>query len=360
MRMSNLSNASKSLRPIRDVRLRLVGPLVLYGFGVFCFRYNIHFAQERSREEQIRYLVIGLLAGYVCWNVARWVILRIQRRFKSVTQTQKRHSILFGVAWPVLTIFCYSFRYLGHALWTGILALPDIDVFAYSIGIQLFYNCVYIGVYEGIYMLRQWRRTYREKEELVQAHWQIRFDSLKNQVNPHFLFNSLNTLSSLIGEDAAKAEQFVDEMANVYRYLLRSNTTELTTLRQELQFIQSYFHLLQTRYGKGVSLQVAIDERYQDWQIPPLTLQLLVENAVKHNVILPESPLSIVIQSAGNHELVVANNLQRKDLRVHSNQLGLVNIATKYELLGEYQVSIREENNAFVVTLPLIAATVKQ
>ena len=342
------------LRPLHDTQLRVVGPLVLYGFGSFFFRYNVHFSANRDENQHLRYMVVGFIAGYICWNVARWVILQMQKRYRNLNRTQTRHLMLLGVAWPVLTLFSYSIRTLAHAVWTGNYTLPDMDSFAYSIGIQLFYNFVYIVVYEGIYMFRQWRRTYREKEELVQAHWQIRFDSLKNQVNPHFLFNSLNTLSSLIGENTVQAEQFVEEMANVYRYLLRSNAQELTTLRQELQFIHSYFHLLQTRYGKGVSLQLAIEDAFQDWLIPPLTLQLLVENAVKHNVILPEAPLKISIASTANQELVIANNLQRKELRVPSNRLGLVNISTKYELLGEYEVLITEDDHNFRVTLPLI------
>jgi len=119
--------------------------------------------------------------------------------------------------------------------------------------------------------------------------------ALQAQISPHFLFNSLNSLSSLIADEPEKAERFVDEMSSVYRYLLGSNEGELTTLRAELAFLRSYYHLLKTRYGRGIELDVAVSEARQHDLLPPLTLQLLVENAVKHNVVAAETPLSTSI-----------------------------------------------------------------
>lgn len=107
----------------------------------------------------------------------------------------------------------------------------------------------------------------------------MRLDSLKARINPHFLFNSLSTLSSLVAEDPKQAERFIEELASVYRYLLRTNDQPLTTLSDELDFIRAYFHLLQMRFGRSIELEVAIDERYYLFLLPPLTLQLLVENA---------------------------------------------------------------------------------
>ncbi|GAB4014254.1 histidine kinase [Spirosoma sp. KCTC 42546] len=191
-------------------------------------------------------------------------------------------------------------------------------------------------------------------QRMQQEKTEMQMRALQSQINPHFLFNGLNTLSSLIDESPTQAGEFVDELSNVYRYLLRSNENELTTLRIELRFINSYFHLLRTRFGRSVSLEVAVDEAYMETLLPPLTLQLLVENAVKHNVVLSQSPLRIRIRSTDTQQLVVENSLQRKTLRVESNGVGLSNISVKYRLLNQPAPIIEEWDGWFQVTLPLL------
>jgi len=173
-------------------------------------------------------------------------------------------------------------------------------------------------------------------------------------VNPHFLFNSLNSLSSLINEDPEKAEKFLDEMSKVYRYLLRTNEEGLTTLESEMQFIQSYFHMLKTRYGEGLDMETNIDDHYMNYQIPPLTLQMLVENAVKHNMIMKNNPLKILIMTTNSGKLIVSNNLQRKDRMVSSNRVGLTNIVNKYRLMKKEEISVRDDGKEFAVVVPLI------
>ncbi|GAB4024567.1 sensor histidine kinase [Spirosoma gilvum] len=196
-------------------------------------------------------------------------------------------------------------------------------------------------------------------QQLKQQHTEAQMRALQSQVNPHFLFNALNTLSSLIDENPRQATDYVDELSSVYRYLLRSADQELTTLDVELNFIQSYFHLLKTRYGNSVCPEVAVANDYLDGQIPPLTLQLLVENAVKHNRALPEEPLTIRIRTTAAGQLVVENNLQRRNVRVESNGVGLSNITDKYQLLNRSNPDgptplIEAVDGWFRVTLPLL------
>ena len=215
-------------------------------------------------------------------------------------------------------------------------------------------NLLSVGIDESVYSLNKWRENTLEKEQLKKINLQSQFESLKSQVNPHFLFNSLNSLSSLIADEPDKAEQFVDEMAKVYRYLLQTNEGELTTLDTELAFIQSYYHLLKTRYGAGIRLEVAVDKPYKIYQLPPLTLQMLVENAVKHNVIHVGKPLLIEIRTTDTGQLLVRNNLQRKTGRIASNQVGLTNIAAKYRLLAQTDPVVSAEDDQFTVLLPLL------
>ncbi len=192
-------------------------------------------------------------------------------------------------------------------------------------------------------------------QQLRQEKTEAQMRALQSQISPHFLFNSLNSLSSLIGDDPGKAEQFVDELSTVYRYLLQASERELTTLDRELAFIHSYFHLLKTRFGSAIQLDLRVDPRYNAYQICPLTLQLLVENAVKHNVVLTEQPLRIEIATTPNGELTVGNNLQRKpNGRVISTGKGLLNITEKYKLLQCPGFRIQETDADFRVIVPLI------
>lgn len=183
---------------------------------------------------------------------------------------------------------------------------------------------------------------------------QQEFDVLKSQVNPHFLFNCFNTLSSLIVEDPQRADSFLNELSKVYRYLLRNNESSLSTLQNELNFIESYFKLLKTRHGEAVQFQLEIDKRYNHYLLPSLSLQLLVENAVKHNVLSKNKPLMIDIFTTAANRLVVSNNLQRRTKKGPSNRIGLDNIRTKYELLRQRGFQVMEDGRSFTVVLPLI------
>lgn len=337
---------------LHDKQLRIIGPLVLFLVGTLFFRLNWYL--ELSADKLVRSDLIGLTAGYVCWNLARWVALRLQKQYPGLVNTRRR-LLWMALLMPLLVNFAWLIRQLAHIAFNNETQVSQTLVnYTYSIGIQIFYHCVYFVIYEGSYVLWAWQQAYEQNEQLKKNKLQHQLDTLKSQINPHFLFNSLNSLSMLIHDNPRQAETFVDEISSVYRYLLRANDQELTSLSRELQFIKSYFQLLKTRYGMGIDLHVLVDEDQLYRRIPPLTLQLLVENAVKHNVILPESPLVVEILTRGT-SLIVQNNLQRKNTAVPSNKVGLANIATKYRLLGQPDISIREDAGRFVVTLPLLA-----
>jgi LytS/YehU family sensor histidine kinase len=172
-------------------------------------------------------------------------------------------------------------------------------------------------------------------------------------VNPHFLFNSLNSLSSLIATDPGKAEEFVEEMSRVYRYLLKSNEEQLISLQKEIEFIESYNLLLKTRFGDGFLPEITVADDKSDCLLPPMTLQLLIENAVKHNIVDPDQPLVLKLYTERD-KLIVSNNLQKKNKSVVSNKIGLSNIVSKYRLLNMPEVEIQETETQFKVILPLI------
>lgn len=215
-------------------------------------------------------------------------------------------------------------------------------------------NVTSAGCHESIFTYNQLRESTRREVVLKELNMQQQMDVLKQQVNPHFLFNSLNSLIALIGENPVQAETFAQELSSVYRYVLRANEQDLTDLHTELEFIRSYAHLLRTRHGAGFQLVNQIDPQFRRYQLPPLTLQLLVENAVKHNVVLNSQPLRVEIHTDELANLYVRNNLQPKKQRLPSNGVGLTNIVRKYQMLGQAQPSVRQEAGQFVVALPLI------
>ncbi|AKD57178.1 sensor histidine kinase [Spirosoma radiotolerans] len=350
-----------------DTKLRLIGPLVLFVCGTLFFRLNT--VLDFNYADLYRYDLVGIVAGFINWHIARWVLLRLQVRYPGIERTRRR-STIYGLLLPILIVIGTLLRTepLG---WLGLESTSNAGFewfeldsagttsfrqYVLTAGIQLFYHSIYWGIYEGIYLFRQWQQLYQEKERLIKAEWQARFDALKSQVNPHFLFNALNALSSLIDESPAQAGQYVDQLAKVYRYLLQANERELTSLKAELTFIESYAHLLRTRYGAGFSLQVEVPAHDQTYLVPPLTLQLLVENAVKHNVVQVKYPLLVEIKTTRAGQLMVRNNLQRKSGRVLSHGVGLSSIAIKFQMMEQPDIAIQEADGYFTVLLPLVQA----
>ena len=282
---------------------------------------------------------------------------RIIRRYPDLNQTRWRAGWLLLTFMVISPFFILSGIFLyNHFHLFGYVYNPRItnQILVLNIGA----NLLSVGIDETVYSINKWQESAFEKEKLQQQNLQSQFESLKNQVNPHFLFNSLNSLSSLIADDPAQAEVFVDEMAKVYRYLLQTNSQgTLTGLGNELKFIESYFHLLKTRYRNGIHLNVSLPADYASLSIPPLTLQLLVENAVKHNVIVASRPLRLEITGLEDNKIQVRNNLQRKNTRTLSNQVGLNNIIAKYRLLTPVKPVITDNDGFFTVVLPLLETT---
>jgi LytS/YehU family sensor histidine kinase len=208
---------------------------------------------------------------------------------------------------------------------------------------------------EGIYRFENWKANLKETEDLKVAYKQSQLIGLKSQVNPHFLFNSLNSLSGLIQEDTDKAESFLDEMSKVYRYMLRNDEDPLVKLSTEIQFISSYFSLLKARYGDAVELEIALAEADKEKNLPPLSLQVIVENALYQNKTNKSSPLKITIASGNDNTIVIKNNIQRKILTETGDQeTGLDNLIKKYQLMSDQPVEIHDSGNERIIVLPLI------
>jgi len=294
-------------------------------------------------------LAILMLTYVSCGMVASV----LSNRYPKYSQTFKRIAIGL-ITYIAIMIAAISVIFWGYDYISFMGYQINMNQYAWCLMIGIFCNILSTSLNEGAAFYEKWRKMTDEAENLKKENLQTQLEGLKDQVNPHFLFNSLNSLSSLISEDPEKAEKFLNEMSKVYRYLLRTNEEGLTTLDSEMQFIHSYFHMLKTRYGTGLDMETKIDDHYLKYQLPPLTLQMLVENAVKHNVIMKKSPLKILIMTTNSGKLVVSNNLQKKDSVVLSNKVGLTNIINKYRLMKREEINVRNDGKEFVVVVPLI------
>jgi LytS/YehU family sensor histidine kinase len=173
-------------------------------------------------------------------------------------------------------------------------------------------------------------------------------------MNPHFIFNSLNTLSHLIEDRPEKAKRFNDNLAEIYRYILQNKARDLVLLKEEIEFVKHYFALLRIRFEEAVQLELLVDdEESEQFLIPPISLQILVENGIKHNEFSDRNPLKIEINLV-NQTLVVRNEIRKKELRKPSSGIGLKNLDERYELITAKKMVIDEKENEFRVTLPVL------
>jgi len=328
-----------------------------FGIPLIALMGNIIFYNRNdSGDERFGFGIIFLLSlaeTMIIWEANRMIIIYYRRKFPSLDQTKKR-LIRIGIGCLIITLILRVLNiYLYDATMLWGYRFP-LEGYLHSVFVALLLVVILAGIYEGIYYYSQWQKTAVEAEALKKENLQTRLDSLKTQINPHFLFNSLGTLSSLIEEDPGKAQHFVNDMSSVYRYLLQTSENSLTTLQNELDFIKAYNQMLQTRFAEGLTISINIDPRFLHYQLPVLTLQVFVENAVKHNIILADRPLHIDICTNDDGWLTVKNNLQKKSSPVISHNLGLNNIAAKYKLLDQPDIIITQTNEDFKVTVSLI------
>jgi LytS/YehU family sensor histidine kinase len=210
------------------------------------------------------------------------------------------------------------------------------------------------STYSGFVYFTQWKKMLRESEELKRDILQTQFNALKSQINPHFLFNNLTTLGGLIEADPPVAVDFVQKLASVYRYVLQSMNLQLVELDTELNFLNAYIFLLKMRFPKGLYFETNVPIDVHSFLIAPLTLQILIENAVKHNVVSSDKPLKISIICRPNGLLVVKNNIQKKQSTEASTHVGLQNIHSRYRFLSQKHIVIEETKFEFIVQVPLI------
>jgi LytS/YehU family sensor histidine kinase len=223
-------------------------------------------------------------------------------------------------------------------------------VILFAFRINLFLNCIHAI----IFLLKRYRQKEHEAEELRVISTQASLQAIKNQVNPHFLFNNLNVLSALVMQKNEEANTFIEKFSTVYRYILKSQEKSLVTVAEELEFIQPYLYLLEKRFGEGLKVQMEIPQDHFQDLIVPVALQMLIENAIKHNIVSSRKPLLVRIFVDPADQLVVYNSFQPRLEKEPSTQVGLNNINQRLKMLTGQELMIHTDADSFSVGIPLI------
>lgn len=261
--------------------------------------------------------------------------------------------ILFQLLFSgIYTLICTNLSYyLFKANLTDV--PPDaqqmtlLNVYALFIIIPVF------SIFFGIYFLTKWKKATIEIEDAKKEAIKSELSALKNHLDPHFLFNNLNILSSLIDTENESAQSFLEKFADVYRYVLKNKDFEVTKLDLELEFLDAYIYLINTRFEHQLEVNIEIDPSVRELFIPTLTIQMLVENALKHNKFSRKDKLKIHI-SSDSDTLVIRNNYNPKGTKIHENGSGLNNIEKRYELLSSRKPVVKVSNESFIVEIPLL------
>lgn len=309
-------------------RLNLAGFTAATLFGVFT-GLSVHFSNALLNRwiSWRQHFASRFLAGYLAHTALGALLITL---------------LMWGLntlAIPEIFWKDFSVADADLALKAGILFL--VSLFIYTIIYALLYSYQH-------YAFAQIDTLQSERKQL-----ELQFEALKSQISPHYLFNSLNTISSLIFKDTPSAEQFVRRLAQTYQYILSTQHKPYVTLREEVEFVQSYYYLLRIRFQQQLTVDINLPSGIMNSRIPPLTLQMLVENAVKHNNLVSDKKLFIYITAQDNTYLKVINTKTENHFNVSSFKVGLENIRKRYRYFTEKQIEVRDDER-FMVALPVI------
>lgn len=248
-----------------------------------------------------------------------------------------------------LTYYLFDFLIFGFHHFGGI-KYRFLDYDSY---LGIFFGYISILLFNGqIYLFNHWREDRLKALQLQKENFQAKFETLKNQIDPHFLFNSLSVLTKLVYKNQDLAAEYINQLAKIYRYILEKKEELLVPLKDELEHVISYFFLIKIRFEEHIILNIEISDETKNYcYIPPNTLQMLVENAIKHNIFSDEAPIVISIREKYDY-LVVSNTLKKRKKVDNALKSGLKNITNLYGLLNKEIIEVTEKDNEFIVTLP--------
>lgn len=335
------SNVRKTFRAINAFWIAIVGGLMLTAISLLAhvqggwrLDSNFHFVYSLAVNFLLMFIILVTNFNVIKSN-------RLTLRWKYVVGVGS--SIIVAVLFSVIAGWIHRILYDNIRLSDpdSINLTRDIIVAAFAVLISIV-----------LYSITRRQQVTLEKEKLQTENLMVRYEALEKQIDPHFLFNSLNTLSGLIGNDDNKAQQYLHQLASSYRYIMQAK--RLVTLEDELNFVDSYSQMMQIRYGENLKIERKVDSRYLHYQLIPISLQHLMENALKHNTISGRYPLTITLETTKNGNFRVSNPIRPKQEDVGNSGLGLANLRKRYQMLSQSDIVISNTDDTFSVEIPLI------
>ncbi len=325
--------------------------IIFTGFLIGLLTYLfIIYNEERSEVALVLSGFLGIIIAYLVILFSKWLNKSISWKTQTGLRLFLGTCFVTIIAFLIWFLVAYIFEFLKKEqnhfwqnYWESLLKLL-ILIFSMS----LIYNVIYFAIYSYY----QYAKGQLHEIQLERKQTALQLTALKSQLNPHFLFNSINTVSSLLFKDILTAEYFIRKLAYLYQYTLNNYKNKLVTVAEELNFVHSYVFLIKTRFGNHLSFDVELPKDVLNTKIPPLTLQILVENAIKHNQISESQKLTVKI-NALEEKINVSNNKTTTANRVESFKIGLNNIASRYRLLVNKKIEIIDDDQ-FTVRLPYI------
>jgi len=353
----HLLGLKKSLKAItelsgklKDHRIRIIGiPLVALVMAAI-----LHYQLRTFSPDFFFGFAITFGLTILLWHGDRLIITKMRLMYPEYHQTTRRVTgefiitAIFTIA-TVIIIDSFLYIYVIHEP-------PEVNILLSDVSIGLVISFIMLTIYESIYFFSSWKQNILEVEHLKSVQFQKKLDMLKNQLNPHFLFNSLNSLTSLVETNSSQGPDFVQKLSDVYRYILQSNESELNSLGCEKKFIEKYLHILKVRYAGSLFFEISIPDKVHDSRLVQLSLQMLIDNAIRHNVISSGRPLHIRIFTGEGNYLIVSNNIQKKIQLLKTGNFGLSDLRKRYEAFGSWTIRTEQSENEFRVFLPLIPA----
>jgi sensor histidine kinase YesM len=321
------------------ILIPLVGILIV---GVFLISYGV---RDPGRSMQL--IIHGIIMTAGIWLGCMGIVIYLWTKFPWEL-APLRHLILEIVLILSYTIaFSTLIYFLEKKFWN----MPKIENLGIEVFITLLITFFITSVHESIFFFGQWKYNFSKSVRLEKDNLEAKFEALRAQINPHFLFNSLNSLTTMV-EDNKPVVDYIQNLSDLLRYMLKSGEKELVLVRDEIAVLKSYISLQQMRFNGSLEILVDVPESYYHYAVPPLVLQMLVENSLKHNIISNERPLKVEIR-ADKESISVINNLQKKQ-GVNSTGQGLNNILGRYRFFTSRNVEVVESEDYFKVSVPLL------
>jgi hypothetical protein len=318
-------------------------PLVaLLIVGVFMVSYGVN-----DTEASLQYIGHGLIMTAGIWLGCMGIVMYLWKKHPW-EESPVIHLFLEIFLILVYTVTFSSILYFFELKFGRFHKIENIGMEVFS---TLLITFLITSIHESIFFYQQWKYNFSKSVRLERDNIEARYEALRAQINPHFLFNSLNGLTTL-AEDNKPVVDYIQNLSELLRYMLRSGEKELVLLRDEISILNNYINLQQMRFKGNLNIKVNVPESFYHYAVPPLVLQMLVENCLKHNIISRESPLNVEI-NAEKDAVTVINNLQKK-IGVDSTGQGLINITGRYRFFTSRKVEVDETTEQFKVTIPLL------